>query len=92
MDGSNSYRWSRRVRAIKVRLYIHSARIISFDFKVNKLLILYGKDKTELDILDFSLISSQQEHEKKKYKLKKAIFLGTISLISTILGFCVYHP
>ena len=74
------------------KIYTFKANIISIDFKVNKLLILYGKDKTELDILDFSLISSQQEHEKKKYKSKKALFLGTISLISTILRFCVCHP
>ena len=46
--------------------YIHSVNIISPALKVNKLLILYGKNKTDLDILDFSLISFQQENEAKK--------------------------
>ena len=46
--------------------YIHSVSIISPALKVNKLLILYGKIKTDLDILDFSLISFQQENETKK--------------------------
>ena len=51
--------------------YIHLTSIISLDLKVNKLLILYGKDKTDLDILDFSLIRFQQENETKKCKFKK---------------------
>ena len=38
---------------------------------MNKLLILYGKNKTDLDILDFSFISFQQENETKKCLLKK---------------------
>ena len=50
--------------------YIYSESIISLTLKVNKLLILYGKDKTDLDILDFSLISFQEENETKKCKLK----------------------
>ena len=51
--------------------YIHLTSIILLDLKVNKLLILYGKDKTDLDILDFSLIGFQQENETKKCKFKK---------------------
>ena len=59
--------------------------------KVNKILILHGKYKTDLDILDFSSTSFQQEYETKKCKLKINLLLGEISLFSTILSFCVYH-
>ena len=55
---------------------------------------MYGKDETDLDILEFFLISYQQENETKKMQIKKKtkLLLGTISLFSTILSFCVYHP
>ena len=36
---------------------------------------MYGKYKTDLDILDFSLISFKQENETKKCKLKKSFSL-----------------
>ena len=68
-----------------------TSSIISLDLKENKLLILYGQDKTDLDILDFTLINFQQDNETKKCKLKKILLLGTISLFSTILSVCVYH-
>ena len=36
---------------------------------------MYGQDKTDLDILDFTLINFQQDNETKKCKLKKIFSL-----------------